>query len=102
MATKIVTEPLTLSIDEDNALAISGFSGTDADGGVLSNPFNAICEEEMSGTVAVRQLVFIDGLVADRQRLMCGLAAGAQAHVLDATRDALGQIADALEACGPV
>jgi hypothetical protein len=55
-----------------------------------------------SGIAAVRQLVFIDRDVPDLVRLMSGLAAGTRAYLLDASRDALAQIADALDRHSPV
>ncbi|MDB5575345.1 MAG: outer rane adhesin-like protein, partial [Bradyrhizobium sp.] len=51
---------------------------------------------------AVSQLVFIDRGVEDHHTLLAGLAAGARALVLDPSREALVQIVEVLEACGPV
>ena len=55
-----------------------------------------------SEIAAVRQLVFIDCQVTDTHKLISGLEAGMRAYLLDAKRDALGQIADALDEFGPV
>src|SRR5258708_2940901 len=55
-----------------------------------------------SEIAAARQLVFIDCQVSDSHKLISGLEAGRRAYLLDANRDALRQIADALDEFGPV
>ena len=51
-----------------------------------------------SAAAAVRQVVFIDSRVPDIQDLLNGLQPGAQAFVLDPSRDGVQQIADIIAA----